>query len=237
MNPGLLLLCLNSAAIAIVHTVIGPDHYVPFVAMARARRWSAWRTTLITLACGIGHIASSTALGVLGVAFGVSLERITRVESFRGSVATWALIAFGAVYLAWGLRRAYRRQTHIHGHSHLGMGHHVHGHPHDQDHAHVHDEAKGKSLTPWVLFTIFVFGPCEPMIPLIMFPAAGHDWVGVALVTAVFGTVTIVAMLALVQLGLSGVRLLPLEKMERFGHAMAGATILATGGAVQIFAL
>ena len=40
---------LSTAAIlGIVHTILGPDHYVPFVAMGRARGWSLGRTLGIT---------------------------------------------------------------------------------------------------------------------------------------------------------------------------------------------
>ncbi|GAI12193.1 unnamed protein product, partial [marine sediment metagenome] len=48
---------------------------------------------------------------------------------------------------------------------------HDHIHAHKVEHSHVHDEKKGTSLTPWILFIIFVFGPCEPLIPLVMYPA------------------------------------------------------------------
>ena len=30
---------------------------------------------------------------------------------------------------------------------------------------HMHPHLVGASLTPWALFVIFVFGPCEPLIP------------------------------------------------------------------------
>ncbi len=237
MNSGLFLLCLNSAAVALLHTLFGPDHYVPFVVMARVRRWSLWRTALITLACGVGHVGSSVVLGLLGVAGGLELQKLMHVESFRGGLATWLLIAFGAVYLVWGLRRAYRSQVHSHGHVHEDGSYHVHPHAHDRAHAHVHDEAARVSLTPWILFTIFVLGPCEPMIPLIMYPAAGGDWLGVVLVALVFSAITIATMLAVVLLSLYGVRLVPLGRLERYSHALAGATILLTGCAIQVFGL
>jgi sulfite exporter TauE/SafE len=236
MNSGLALLCLNSAAVALLHTLMGPDHYVPFIVMARARRWSALRTSVITLACGVGHVGSSVVLGLVGVACGLGLQRIAHLESVRGNLAAWALIAFGAIYGVWGLRRAYRGRVHTHGHTHE-TGYHVHAHAHDHAHAHVHDEESKVSLTPWILFTIFVFGPCEPMIPLVMYPAASSSWLGVAFVTVVFGAVTISTMLAVVLLSLYGVRLVALGRVERYSHALAGATILLTGCAIQVFGL
>jgi ABC-type nickel/cobalt efflux system permease component RcnA len=237
MNSGLVLLCVNSAAVALLHTLMGPDHYVPFIVMARARRWSGWRTTMITLACGIGHVGSSVVLGLIGVACGLGLQKIIRIESLRGNLAAWVLIAFGAIYTAWGLRRAYRSQVHTHSHTHDGAGYHVHAHAHDHEHAHVHDTEAAVSLTPWILFTIFVLGPCEPMIPLVMYPAASSNWLGVGFVTVVFGAITIATMLTVVHLSLYGVCLVPLRRMERYAHALAGATILLTGCALQVFGL
>ena len=50
MAPDLTLLLVTAASIGVVHTLLGPDHYLPFVAMAKARGWSLARTLRITLA-------------------------------------------------------------------------------------------------------------------------------------------------------------------------------------------
>jgi sulfite exporter TauE/SafE len=92
-------------------------------------------------------------------------------------------------------------------------------------------------MTPWILFTIFVFGPCEPLIPLVMYPAAQHSTIGVILVTAVFGIITIGTMLTIVMVSLWGINLLPIGKLERFTHALAGATICISGLAIVFLGL
>ncbi|KAB2960358.1 MAG: hypothetical protein F9K16_11835, partial [Thermoanaerobaculia bacterium] len=63
-----------------MHTLLGPDHYVPFVALARSRSWPLSRTLAVTAACGAGHVAGSLALGALGVAFGWALSGLVAVE-------------------------------------------------------------------------------------------------------------------------------------------------------------
>jgi hypothetical protein len=80
----------------------------------------------------------------------------------------------------WGLRRAWRSRPHAHGHAHGADDRHEHRHTHDDEHAHVHEAERTRSLTPWVLFTIFVFGPCEPLIPILMYPAAAESLWGCA---------------------------------------------------------
>jgi len=33
-------LCATAAGVGVIHTLLGPDHYLPFAAMARAGDWS-----------------------------------------------------------------------------------------------------------------------------------------------------------------------------------------------------
>jgi len=229
-------LVTTAGFIGFLHTIFGPDHYLPFIMMAWARKWSTVKTTMITFLCGLGHIASSVVLGLIGVALGLAVKNLEFVESFRGNIAAWLFIAFGLAYMVWGLRHAYRKKPHVHSHIHISEGAHTHTHGHEQEHIHIHDKA-AVSITPWVLFTIFVFGPCEPLIPILMYPAAKNGWFELIVVTCVFGTVTIGTMLVTVHLSLAGVNLLPLAPVQRFAHSIAGATILLCGLAIQFLGL
>lgn len=237
MSPEITVLTLSAAAIAFLHTVLGPDHYLPFVAMARARGWTVRRSLQITLLCGIGHIAGSVLLGLVGILVGAQLASLEWLEGLRGDLAAWLLIGFGLAYTAWGLRQALRKRPHTHWHAHDGMTH-AHVHSHHGGHAHLHEAAApGRSLTPWVIFVIFVLGPCEPLIPLLMYPAARESWAGVLAVTTVFGVVTVLTMLVTVFLSLKGLEKLRLPGFERYAHALAGSTILACGLAIVFLGL
>jgi len=229
MTPEITVLSLSAAAIAFVHTILGPDHYLPFVAMARARGWSMRKTLRVTLICGAGHLAGSVALGVLGIVLGIRLSSLEWLEAVRGNFSAWLLIGFGLAYTAWGLRQAYRNRPHAHWHSHEGLTH-THVHSHHEDHAHVHErEGHTKSLTPWVIFVILILGPCEPLIPLLMYPASRESLAGVFMVTSVFGVVTVLTMILAVALAVRGLESVKLKRFERYGHAMAGSAILACG--------
>ena len=237
MSHQLTLLAVSAASIGFFHTLLGPDHYLPFIMMGRARQWSRAKTFWVTAICGIGHVGGSIVLGTIGIALGIGITRLEIFESVRGSLAAWVLIAFGLVYFAWGLRRAIRNKPHEHHHLHDGGLKHTHTHVHTDDHTHVHDTQPAKSITPWVLFTIFVLGPCEPLIPLLMYPAAKTSLSGVILVAAVFAVATIGTMLGVVILSSYGIRLLPMAKVERYTHAIAGATIFGCGAAIQFLGL
>jgi nickel/cobalt exporter len=237
MTAELSALAIAAASIGFFHTLFGPDHYLPFIMISWARKWSTLKTTLITLLCGLGHIGSSVVLGLIGVALGMAVNKLEIVESFRGNIAAWLLIAFGLAYLAWGLRRAFRSKEHTHNHTHGSADSHSHTHSHFRGHIHVHDNKAAMSITPWVLFAIFVFGPCEPLIPILMYPAAKNSFFGLVLVTSVFGTVTIATMLGMVLISRAGVNFIPMAGVQRFSHSIAGATILLCGLAIQFLGL
>ena len=163
------------------------------------------------------------------------LDPLVSIEGFRGDLAAWGLIAFGLMYFAWGIRNAHRNKPHTHWHSHGGKMH-AHVHTHHQDHAHVHNEtvkqgvmAESKKIGPWAIFVIFVLGPCEPLIPLLMYPAAKESTLGLVAVTGVFGLVTMLTMLFAVYVSAVSLKNIRIPSMERYGHAIAGATIFGCG--------
>ncbi len=236
MSPEITLLCGTAATIGIVHTLFGPDHYLPFIVMSRARRWSMMRTCIITLLCGIGHVFSSILLGLVGVALGIAVTRLETFEGLRGNLAGWMLIGFGLAYFVWGVHRAIRNRPHQHAHAHAEGEIHTHEHTHHSDHAHPHGTTS-RNLTPWILFTIFVFGPCEPLIPILMYPAARSSVPGMILVASVFAISTVGTMLSVVMLSAWGVSFTRLGPLERYTHALAGATICISGLAIQFLGL
>ncbi len=237
MSNELLILIIAAASIGFFHTLLGPDHYLPFIVMSRSRSWSLRKTSLVTVLCGIGHVLSSVLLGIIGIALGIAVSKLEAIESFRGSIAAWVLIAFGLVYFIWGMRRALRNKPHEHLHKHEYGFSHMHTHHHTEVHMHVHRKKGTKNITPWVLFTIFVFGPCEPLIPLLMYPAAKNSLLGVVLVTGLFSATTILTMLGIVLISTFGLNLIPMNRLERYTHAIAGATISLCGVSIQFLGL
>lgn len=228
MPQELSLLIITAVSIAFIHTLTGPDHYLPFIVIAKARKWSMTKTALYTALCGLGHVGSSIILGLIGIALGIAVGKLELAEGLRGSIISWVFTAFGLIYLVWGIRRALRNRPHKHVHYHGDGAAHIHEHTHHEEHVHVH-EKNNKNLTPWILFTIFIFGPCEPLIPIVMYPAAKHNFLALILVTAAFSLVTILTMLTLVLVTSFGIKLLPVKWMERYSHALAGGTIFLCG--------
>lgn len=210
MNGTVSALALAAVTVGGLHS-LAPDHWVPFAAIARARRWSAARTAVVTLLCGFGHVTTSALLGLLGLFFGRQL-----FETFGRRMETWAgylLIGFGLVYAAWGLRRVVGRRWHGHAHSHYD---------------HIHDT---ETMTSTALFLLFAADPCVAVIP-ILFAAAPFGLAPAAGIVLLYEVATLAAMIGLVLPATAGVRRLRLGWLDHYGDAAAGAMIVVVGVAV-----
>ena len=86
------ILLSTAAAIAFIHTLIGPDHYLVFVALGKARNWTLSKTLRITSICGIGHVLSSVVIGSIGIFFGAELIKLIHLEETRGIFIRMAVV-------------------------------------------------------------------------------------------------------------------------------------------------
>lgn len=225
MNPDLGALSVAAVSAGFLHCLAGPDHYVPFVAMSRVGRWSLRKTLWVTFFCGVGHVASSAVLGFIGLALGIVVLQLEALESVRGDLACWLLIAFGAAYSLFGLyyaRRARRKLA-------------ADQEPAAEDAVSQAEQLalRAGGMAPWILFLIFLFGPCEVLIPFLMYPAAEGDLWGAVWVTALFCVTTLSTMIALVAIIYLGAATVRVGWVQTYGHALAGATVLACGLAIM----
>lgn len=206
-STSITVLLVSTAAIAFIHA-LAPDHWIPFVSIARAQNWSRTKMMSVTFVSGIGHVGSSLAIGALGLFFGFQLTALEAFETQRAGVAGLLLIGFGIAYALWGIRHA-------------------------RAHRHSAPDPR-KQVTVWTLFALFVLGPCEPLIPL-LFVSAADSWRAVFLVSGAFAVITIALMMVQVLLAHEGVRLLRFLNVDHHhGHAIAGV-VIAVSGAVVMF--
>ena len=178
-------------------------------------KWSLRKLAWVATLAGIGHVASSLLLGLMGLWAGWAVHRLEGAEVWRGSVAIWLLIGFGVAYALWGLKHA------------------QHPHPHLS----VQDAVKAYAARrTWMMIAILLFGPCEPLIPL-MFVAYERGRAAVAMISAIFALVTIAMVVGQSCLAYAGVRLIRPAWVERYAHTLAGIGIIATGLAVIVWGL
>jgi sulfite exporter TauE/SafE len=218
MDSTLAILIGSALLLGFVHTISGPDHYLPFVAMSQTRGWSITKTLWIVTICGIGHVLGSVVLGLIGISFGIAVGTLEYFEGVRGSLASWLLFTAGVIYTVWAIIHRIRNPHH--------------------EHSHMGNKVKNKkSLTFWVLFTIFVFGPCEPLIPILIYPAAKLSISSVLLVSFFFALTTLATMLASTYLLLKGINLTRMHRIESYQHILAGSTLLLSGAGIIFLGL
>jgi len=206
-------LLLFAFTTAVVHTVAGPDHYLPFIMIAKAQKQSLPKAIGLTIICGLGHVGSALLIALL---FSAGIDWLTgglreQVEEVQSSVAAYALIGFGLAYLAWALR-------------HRWLNKH-------QATIEKNSPVMRQGITPWVLFIIFVLGPCEALWPVLM---AGKGLGMAALIpaTILFSVATIATMLVMVTVGVFGLQKIKFNFLENYAHELAGGFMAACGVAM-----
>ncbi len=230
------LLLWTAVSIGLIHTLLGPDHYLPFVAMRRARGWTTARMIGAVAGFGLAHVTASAGLGLAGIAFGLALGSLEALQHARGEAAAWLLLAAGVAYGSWGIRRSRQRQSHSHAHAHADGTVHRHTHDHVAA-AHRHPHGADGRWGPWLLFTVFLLGPCEALIPVLMYPAAQADWHSVVAVTAAFAVATVTTMVVVTVVVDRSLGSL-VERLTRgrrdWSHALAGGTIALCGAGILV---
>ncbi|WP_424245557.1 sulfite exporter TauE/SafE [Elusimicrobium posterum] len=206
---------IGAIGLALTHTVLAPNHYLPFIMIGKTRNWGIKKTMFITMLCSMGHLLGAVVVAALAVVFGIAVSHIEIIEGYRANIAAWGLILFGLGYFIWGIRAAY--------HNHKCC-------------EHIHTEKNDvKSLTPFILFMIFLFAPCEAVIPVLMLPALESAPIQIFAVAIAFGLTTMFVMVTMTGLGYKGIEFLPFKKWEKYGHAVAGFVILVCGILVEVF--
>lgn len=202
-------LVAQAAVVGSLHTLAGPDHYVPFVAMAKAGRFKVGRLSAIVLACGLGHCLSSLVLAFGAVWLGREATSMDGVQEWRKDLAAWILIAFGGWLIARGLKRRSGPES-------------LEGAP----------SAPSRPKLAGALFIVLVLGPCEWLIPNCVLAAATHGERAVWPIAIVFTAATMATMLAAVLVLAFGVGRIRAQWMERNATWVAGASCALSGLAV-----
>lgn len=211
-----------AALIGAGHTLVNPAHYLPFAAIGKSRNWGIGRTLRLVLACGAGHAVSSLSVALVGIFCGAGVGVLSDLDIVRGNFVKWAFFVFAAAYFIVGLYRGFSGAVHLHCDGTACVA------------------SDGCNKAPkvganfsdrtnfWALFLIFTFGPCEVLLPLVMYPAAGGEWLGAFAVAAAFSLATIATMAAAVAALMAGLNVLKFDTsfLARWGTAATGAALL-----------
>lgn len=215
---------------AIVHALI-PDHWLPFVLMARSQRWSHRRTLLLVSLAGLLHVLVSIAVAAIAIGLGAGSARYL-AENFGRSLEFFAGILLVVFGLGYGIL-AHRREARAHAGDSESNG------PCRQASGPMH--AHGHLLQPWVhraltggaLVVIIGISPCALLVPILL-AASAQGATPLVAAGSGFALCTIGTMVLVTHLASRSMSRLQLPFFTRYGDLISGLMI-AIVGVVVIF--
>jgi hypothetical protein len=195
-------LILGAVTIAALHALI-PSHWLAFVVVGRAKRWSRRRTLSIAAIAGSGHVAATVCVGLPLVFAGkTALRRLP--DGLEHTVAAVALIALGILFLLHG------RTEHKHG----------------EGDACGHGPSGATAVAALVLG--MTLSPCIDLLPIYV-AAAALPWSVVVAMSALMAVTTVTIMLALIWMTLRGLERVRLPGVERNESRAVGIILVVLG--------
>lgn len=225
MQTELSILLGTAISVSILHTVSGPDHYIPFIAIGKAKGWKLPRILFWTILCGVAHVLTSVLIAFVGAGLGFSLTKIDFLNNLRGGIASWILLVLGILYFLYGIYGVYRKKKHKHFDVYDDGSVYVFEHDHQQ----MTYPVDRKKVTPWILFIVFLLGPCESLFPLMTYPAVQQSSFNMIALIGVFLVFTLLTMVAVVILIYSGFKFFKTEWLEKYMTPLSGASIAICG--------
>lgn len=204
-EPLLLTLLGGGLTAAFLHAAL-PTHWLPFVLVSRAQRWSIARMLGAVVAAGLAHIATTALAGSLIVMAGLALNQW--VAGILPHLSAALLFIFGAFYLA----RASLKRPQL-----------VSGPQTELTEPGVSDRAAF-----WGLVVILAISPGEVLLPIYL-SAADEGLAALGLLTLCFAVGTLAGMIVLSLIAHASASLLKLERWARYEGAILGVALIILG--------
>ena len=205
-DPSLLLTLLGVGFVtAFLHAAL-PTHWLPFVLVGRAQRWSRGRVFGAVTAAGLAHIAVTAVVGGLIAAAGLALDNW--IAGLLPHLAAVLLLVFGGFYLI----RAMVRQPRLAG-----------GPPLDEP-----EQAVSHKAAFWGLVAMMAVSPGEVLLPFYL-AQAGDGLAVLTALTVVFAVGTVLGMAVFTLLAWAGYSILRMERWARYEGALLGLALIAIG--------
>ena len=201
----LVSLIFSTLTISVLHAIL-PDHWLTFVLVGSAQRWSKRKIIRLVFLAGGGHVLLTTLLGLVIASIAKGLvPYLGYLETYVTSVV---LIILGLIYIALGI--AHR-------------GNHNH-----------HESGLSDKATETSLFLMLTLSPCGAMIP-VFFAASTLGWDSLLIMSLVATLGTISGMVILTYLGLEGYKRIHFPWLEKNERTTIGAILLALGVFTMFF--
>jgi hypothetical protein len=229
-STALATIAMTGFTVAFFHAAI-PTHWLPFVLVARARRWSRPKALGVAVFAGLGHVALTSLLGLAIAWFGFQLDHHFGYAFTQ--VAGVVLLAVAAFYF-W---RQWRGQGLMHHHT-PGGRHEPSAHcGHEKAHSHLEAELEGSPLvstrqSDWAaisgLFVMLTLSPCEGFLPIYL-SGVQFGWPGFFVLSGILAVGTLGGMLLFTWLTLVGLEKVELKRIEHWEAALLGLVFTVLG--------
>jgi len=192
---------------AFLHAAL-PTHWLPFVLVGRAQRWSMGKTLSAVATAGLAHIATTAVVGGLIVAAGLALDQW--IAGLLPNLSALLLFGFGSFYLIRALVRRPAPAT-------------ASGPTLD-----LAEPTVSHAAAFWGLVAMLAISPGEVLLPIYM-SSAQEGVAALALLTLTFAIGTVLGMGVFTTLARAGASILRLERWSRYEGAVLGLALLALG--------
>lgn len=196
---------VGTLVIAALHALM-PTHWLSFVLVTRAQRWTRGKMLRVVFLSGLGHVMTTALVGLLAAALG-KRAALALQEHAETPLPAMILLAFGLYYLVLGWSRS--------------------GHRHCQ-HDHSQDTIREDRMAVGALFLEMTLSPCETLIPL-FFAAGALPWTSLLVMALLSSAVTLLIMAGLALLGLEGYSRIAFPWLERNERLVVGCLLVALG--------
>jgi nickel/cobalt transporter (NicO) family protein len=201
---------IGSLILSTIHALI-PNHWLPLIAVGKTENWTRSQTQWATVITGVSHTLSTIIIGIVVGIIGYKLA--TRYAIISETIAPGILITLGMIYI---FRNFY------------GSHHHDHAHRLKAD---LNGKIEKRSRRVAILTSLSIamfLTPCVE-IEAYYFHAGTIGWTGIFIVSAIYLLVTVVIMLSLVSLGMSGVQTFKAHFLEHHEKGITGVVLIALG--------
>lgn len=192
---------------ALLHAAL-PTHWLPFVLVGRAQRWSLGKTLAAVATAGLAHIASTAILGGLLVAAGLALDQW--IAGVMPHLSALLLFGFGGFYL---IRATVRRPGPVTASGPV---------------MELAEPTVSHGAAFWGLVAVMAMSPGEVLLPIYL-SSAHEGSVALGMLTVAFAIGTIAGMGIFTVLARAGASILRLERWARYEGAILGLALLALG--------
>lgn len=191
---------LSGALLLSLWHALLPNHWLPILAVGRARRWSLDRATRVTFLAGLAHAGGTVLLGIGLAVLGRGLA------GFLDEAMHWA-----APVLLIGAGLFFTIRHYYHHHSHM---------------AHTDDQA-GRGVVLTLALAMFL-SPCLEVEAYFLL-AGPHGWAAVAAVAGIYTLISVAGMTLWVRAAYFGSLRFDWHRLEHSAGLVTGATLVGTG--------